>query len=429
MKPAYDHQGAQVHLGDCVDVMRGMDADSFHAVVCDPPYALTFMGREWDTYGALDFEVWCKEWATEALRVTRPGGHLIAFGATRTHHRLMAGIEDAGWEVRDCGVHLYRSGFPKSLDVSKAIDRAAGAKREVVSFDPSKARPNKESYAKVPAHMAQAGTGGLTGVQDNGATATAPATDAARQWQGWGTALKPAIEMWVLARKPLSERTVAANVQRWGCGGLNVDGCRAPAEGGDEPKRWSSPRGGIWRTDSEAEGVLETSDLGRWPANALTLEPDPELRHFRAAGGQIADYPKAGSAEKPWGGSSSAAILPKTRQCNVCGSRAKAAGSEHGRSWPTCGHEDWSWVVPQTSVDSELHPTVKPLALMRHLVRLVTPPGGSVLDPFAGTGTTLEAALIEGFTAVGIEREAGYLELIKRRLSKPIETTLFGGAA
>ena len=196
---------ASVIVGDCIEAMRAMPENSIDAIVTDPPYGLGFMGKAWDALPP------GKPWADECLRVLKPGGHLVAFGGTRTVHRLTCAIEDAGFEIRDMGVWCYWQGFPKSLDVSKAIDAAAGAEREVVGQGVS----GRTSIM-----------GGLQGVSgEPGHTITAPATPAARTWQGYGTALKPAHEPWVLARKPLSG-TVAANVLEWGTGALNIDGCR-----------------------------------------------------------------------------------------------------------------------------------------------------------------------------------------------------------
>ena len=201
-----------LYHGDNLQVMAGLPENHVHAVVTDPPYGLEFMGRDWDTVagGPKAFEEWSKKWAQEAFRVLRPGGHLIAFGATRTHHRLMVGIEDAGFEIRDMGVWMYRSGFPKSMDVSLAIDKAAGAERS----DRVTVNGSNRVYAPT------------VGVTDRGVPVTADAVE----WDGWGTGLKPAIEPWVLARKPLSEPTVSENVTRWGTGALNIDAARVPGE-------------------------------------------------------------------------------------------------------------------------------------------------------------------------------------------------------
>lgn len=347
--------------GDLFDRLPELDADSIDAVVCDPPYALGFMGKAWDRHTAAEFGGWCERWAREALRVVKPGGYLVAFGGTRTHHRLMAGLEDAGWEIRDCGVWLYRSGFPKSLDVSKAIDRAHGEERP----DRRTAEPGGNRVFQP-----------TVGVEDKGT----PVTRDVATWDGWGTALKPAVEPWVLARRPLSEGTVAANVLRWGTGALNIDGCR-PETTEEERAAWPS-WAGVPNSESAPVGPVRTEPAqpdpaGRWPANVVTLEDDEDLRYFRAAAGQVVDVPKAGSDEKPWDST------PADADSN-----------------------------------DDLHPTVKPLALMRHLCRLVTPPGGTVLDPFAGSGTTGEAALIEGYDAVLVESHGPYVELIRRRLAR-----------
>lgn len=387
--------------------------------------------------GMLAFGEWVRQWALHALRVVKPGGHLIAFGGSRTHHRLMAGLEDAGWEIRDCGVWLYRTGFPKSLDVGKALDARAGAERPVVGI--------AEHTRKGPPDESTSGSWAEPAV----APVTAPATPEAAEWDGWGTALKPAIEPWVLARRPITERNIAENVLRYGTGALNVDACRAPAEDGGRPTlvNYSGPSAGVYGdglTGSAADGL---TDEGRWPANVVTLEDDEDLRFFRAAVGAVADYSKASTAEKPWdtGNASIAQArcrhcgLPALRRCDCPTPKWEHADAGSALSGYICeaGHRQQfgsatcnrcgAPVTHHEGVGDHLHPTVKPLALMAHLIRLVTPPGGTVLDPFAGTGTTGEAALIEGVNAVLIEREPcgecdpscpDYLSLIHRRVAR-----------
>ena len=274
--------------GDCVEEMRQLPETSVHAVVTDPPYGINFMGKAWDGAaitaaakseprdhpqtnersasmhaGRYDlsanaaFGAWCETWLTECLRVLKPGGHLLAFGGTRTWHRLAVAVEDAGFEIRDSMAWLYGAGFPKSLDVSKAIDRAAGALAH-------------ESKGFIVAGQ----TGKLINPPTKGYVPPAPATDAAKQWQGWGTALKPAFEPIVVARKPLTG-TVAANVLEHGTGALNVDGCRI---GSDEDTRRNARGGdnGLGGTgtfqirERRAEDMPETS--GRWPANVILDE-------------------------------------------------------------------------------------------------------------------------------------------------------------
>ena len=251
--------------GDCLEVMRGMADNSVDAVVTDPPYGLSFMGKKWD-YDVPSVEVWA-----ECLRVLKPGGHLLAFAGTRTQHRMAVRIEDAGFEIRDMIAWVYGSGFPKSLDVSKAIDKAAGAEPIDLGQSPNwreSKRDNGQSMGSVP----------------NEARITAPATDAARKWQGWGTALKPSYEPVTVARKPLVG-TVAANVLEHGTGALNIDGCRVAtgdklgggmvskgrpcvSEGWDRPWMHDAAVTEAKKLES-AEKVAKAQDLGRWPANLI----------------------------------------------------------------------------------------------------------------------------------------------------------------
>ena len=205
--------------GDCLEVMAKLPESCIDSIVTDPPYGLSFMGKNWD-HGVPGVEFW-----EQALRVIKPGGHMLAFGGTRTHHRLMVAIEDAGWEIRDCLMWVYGSGFPKSLNVGKAIDREAGAEREVIGR-------NSTSRGIKPGAHNYVGAGVWCKA---GHDITAPSTDAAKQWEGWGTALKPAWEPIVLCRKPISESTIAKNVVKWGTGALNIDGCRVGGERSDWP--------------------------------------------------------------------------------------------------------------------------------------------------------------------------------------------------
>ena len=227
MTPYYSDDSVTLYHGDCRDVIASLPSNSLDACVTDPPYELGFMGRKWDASGiAYDKWLWAEVW-----RVLKPGAHLIAFSGTRTYHRLAVAIEDAGFEIRDQIGWLYGSGFPKSLDVSKAIDKAAGAEREVLGYT-ANARPNRVGKETK-----------LSGAQTIGGEITAPATDAARQWQGWGTALKPALEPITVARKPLIG-TVAENVLAHGTGGINVDGCRVEGLLDGYPMRFAKTKGG-----------------------------------------------------------------------------------------------------------------------------------------------------------------------------------------
>ena len=284
-----------IHHADVLDALRAMPDNSFHGCLTDPPYGLSFMGHQWD-HGVPSAEVW-----REVLRVLRPGAALLAFGGTRTFHRLTCAIEDAGFEVRDCLMWLYGSGFPKSHDVSKAIDREAGAVREVVGQKWAERYPNGPGGNTFS--VAEESDGSRTAERT---TITAPATEAARQWEGHGTALKPAWEPIILARKPL-EGTVAANVQRWGCGALAIDASRVGTGGGDDYGRSAANATG---TVSAHEGfggkafkIAERSGeyasaLGRWPANVI-LSHSPDCvevgtREVVNRGGNRGTNPNAG---------------------------------------------------------------------------------------------------------------------------------------
>jgi site-specific DNA-methyltransferase (adenine-specific) len=462
-------------IGDCVEVLKEFPENHFDACVTDPPYGLEFMGKEWDRLwsdpdpsfevrpkggtGPFDrrrasfgtdtkaMQTWHTAWAREVLRVLKPGAHLLAFGGTRTHHRLTCALEDAGFEIRDCLMWLYGSGFPKSLDVSKAIDKAAGAEREVVRTirkTPSAASENMNEGWRRPWAEDHPKTMDLT----------APATDAAKQWSGWGTALKPAWEPIILARKPL-QGTVAENVLKWGTGGLNVDGGRI--ESGTEHMRGTvgpaknSTIYGAGAGLTPKEGFVATdSPLGRWPANLILDEESAAMLDEQSGEREGPGGPaKSGSATAWPGGEFQGTIYPKeTGGASRFFYTAKADRDEreegipgrvlrprHGRQGARS--DDPNGLrrfmddtrepgkpggmnprnLPASVARANFHPTVKPLDLMRYLVRLVTPPSGLVLDPFLGSGTTLLACRLEGFSGFGIEKEAEYEEIIKGRMS------------
>jgi site-specific DNA-methyltransferase (adenine-specific) len=408
-------KGVEFHPGDSRYVLKTIPDCSIASIVTDPPYSLVsivkrfgganaapakgneaymrasagFMGKQWDT-GETAFSV---EFWAECLRVLKPGGHVVAFGGTRTHHRLTCAIEDAGFEIRDTLGFLFGTGFPKSHDISKGIDRAAGVERQIVSQGAAVKRmipgadQNKSGWEK-----------------NNGReyvpTVTSAATDAAIRWQGFGTALKPAMELIALARKPLIG-TVAQNVLLHGTGAINIDGCRV--ESADNPMSWETPRGGIWATGSTATAERKQSNKGRWPANVILDGSEEVVAAFpdlHGAGSQR-DEPGGGEfkSDNGWGGVGA----------GLKGFRIGDSGSA-ARFFYTA----------KADADDRLgskHPTVKPVDLMQWLCRLVTPPGGTILDPFAGTGTTGEAAFREGFNAVLIEAEAEYQADIRRRMA------------
>ena len=344
-----------VRHGDCKEIIATLADESVHAIVTDPPYELGFMGKKWDASGiAYDVQLW-----TECLRVLKPGGHLLAFGGTRTYHRMACAIEDAGFEIRDSIHWLYASGFPKSHNVALSIDKMNGHKNR------GRAIPTASTFQASDIEQKNKLTSNPVGPY-------VAKSDVSRQWEGWGTGLKPAHEPIVVARKPLVG-TVAANVTEHGTGALNIDGARIQYESESDKRKMAAgveairKRGGVmqnsWKNSSDLSGANPASENGRWPANVIT----------------------DGSIDAEW-----------VRYFFT----AKASKGERNAG---------------ATIENR-HPTVKPLALMRYLVRLVTPPGGTVLEPFAGSGTTLAAAILEGFDAIGCELTDDYLPTIENRI-------------
>ena len=363
----------RVICGDCVDVMKTFNDNSIDAIVCDPPYGIDFMNRKWDNDVPRD------DWSAECFRILKPGGHLIAFSATRTFHRLGTVVENAGFEVRDTINWLYFSGFPKSHDISKQIDKMKGVEREVIAID---------TKYNEPSGIVSAGRSERVLVDRK---ITKPSTKEAEYWEGYGTALKPSFEPAILARKPLSEKNIAANVLKWGTGGLNIDDCRFgygdPCWVGpqhDHSNQWNKPT--IGSTQAFVYGEMGQRDLnlkndiskykpekGRWPAN-------------------IYQCPKVSRSEREEG-------------CEELSSKMATNGAGPG-----------GWNEKEVK---NIHPTVKPIKLMRWLARLVMPPSKDavLLDTFAGSGSTLVAAEKEGFNSIGIEMNPEYVDIIRARLS------------
>jgi site-specific DNA-methyltransferase (adenine-specific) len=375
-----------LHLGDCLEVMRTMPDCSVDAVVTDPPYGLAFMGKRWD-YDVPSVEIWA-----ECLRVLKPGGHLLAFAGTRTQHRMAVRIEDAGFEIRDLIMWVYGSGFPKSHDISKAIDRMAGAEREVVG-----PRVYGDGHVQNSTKLAPP-IGTFERTQDERLD-TAPATPEAQQWAGFGTALKPALEPVTMARKPL-QGTVAANVLEHGTGALNVDGCRVGTNDG-----LGRPYGGenkVYGSYGMERGTRTGDALtGRWPANLIHDGSDEVVGLFPAEARSSCGGGKAANAKAGYSGGFRPDHDSSANQYFDTGSAAR-----------------FFYTAKATRAERQgvTHPTVKPLDLMAYLCRLVTPPGGIVLDPFMGSGTTIKAALSEGFNAIGIERDPAYFAMAQHRM-------------
>ena len=367
----------KLHCKDNIEVLRSMPDNSIDSIVTDPPYGIDFMNKTWDS------SVPGNEWSEECLRVLKPGGHIISFAATRTIHKLVTNLENAGFEVRDTINWLYFSGFPKSLDLSKAIDKHFGVEREVIGLGPPK---------KTVSHCMNNSGQNKLGAQKK--FLSGPATKEAEEADGWGTALKPSFEPATLCRKPLSEKSVSLNWLKWKTGGLNINGCRFSY--GDPcwvgPNDEVGPRSIGGYQDQYVGGKIKnpisTNDPGaRWPAN-------------------IYQCPKASRGEREEG----CEDMQKTKGAAIQhhGENSKGLNSPRAGAGRTA------------SEVANIHPTVKPIKLMRWLVRLVTPPGGTVLDTFLGSGTTMIAAEKEGIRCIGIEREPKYCDIIRARVESAI---------
>lgn len=404
---------------DCVEAMAAMEAESVDAVVCDPPYEIAFMGRSWDQRGvAFDPGTW-----REALRVLKPGGHLLAFGGTRTFHRLTCAVEDAGFEIRDCLMWLYGTGFPKSLDVSKAIDKAAGAEREAVGYYTMPTDSDAGNAGKVLRSVGSENGLNAPTAGREGTVITAPATLEAKRWSGWGTALKPAWEPIIVARKPLIG-TVAANVLAYGTGALNIDASRigVGAGGGRDGEPSAARR---YTTEGSTNfaatpGPRGGDAAGRWPANVV-LDPDAaEILDEQTGTLTSGSGPLKRNVDK---------------FCNVYG--AFAGGDEPADAlYGDSGGASRFFYCAKPSrkerdagVERNSHPTVKPIALMRWLVKLITPPDGLVLDPFVGSGTTGIAAVLEGFRFIGIDNDASYVQIADARIASALLRSVLDAAA
>jgi site-specific DNA-methyltransferase (adenine-specific) len=421
--------------GDCIEQMRQLPPNSVDSIVTDPPYELGFMGKSWDSTGiAYSVKMW-----DEALRVLKPGGHLLAFSGSRTYHRMACAIEDAGFEIRDQIMWVYGSGFPKSMDVSKAIDKQAGVEREVVgqTMHARKGVAEAEDRSTVAA-----GAYGEARLGD----VTVPTTDKAKQWEGWGTALKPAHEPIVLARKPLIG-TVATNVIIHGTGALNIDGSRVKGLT-EKELNWTPQR---QHSENPLQiGGAKSGDVfsmykeeGRWPANFIHDGSDEVVELFpdKAGGGfgkrgalnggatewgfkgemQEVGYGDSGSAARFFYCAKASKKDRNEGLDDFAGKEVGTKGNGLARTCASCSAStlqgcecpDRTYVNPTRA---NHHPTVKPTDLMRYLVRMVTPPNGTVLDPFMGSGSTGKAAVLERFSFIGIDQSADYLEIATARI-------------
>ena len=477
-------------LGDCLDKLKELEDNSIDSIVTDPPYGLAFMGKKWD-YDVPSQEIW-----EECMRVLKPGGYLLAFAGSRTYHRMAVRIEDAGFEIRDQIMWIYGSGFPKSMDISKQIDKKGGTigknivvlKQKLIELVDKSGKTRKNidkecgfratNYLTLPKKDKKPdpwvnilptddkwnkikevlGAGDefddifvsakreVIGIQTKARSEnssftmptmgditeykswdiTAPATDLAKKWEGWGTALKPAHEPIVMARKPLSEKTVVDNVLEWGTGGINIDESRIRIDLENEDRARSKntiqKTSGIGFTGNKKdsqETPLYNLEQGRFPANIIFDEEAGKLLDGQIEGGASRFFycPKTSKTDRNEGlehledkyyaaGNQAKAEL-KRGNTDFNANKGKGRDERHNHN--------------QVGVSKNNHPTVKPTDLMLYLIRLVTPKGGTTLDPFMGSGSTGKAAVKGGFEFVGIEREEEYMEIATARIQYEID--------
>ena len=432
----------ELHNGDCKEVLKSLPDNSVDSIVTDPPYELGFMGKSWDSTGiANDATMWA-----ECLRVLKPGGHLLAFSGTRTYHRMASAIEDAGFEIRDMIEWVYGSGFPKSLNIGKKIDQIQGNEREVIGkkIDLSTGRP-------MSAKQAKAGNGKNINegwdrpwrADDRHCEEMTLLTKGTSEWEGWGTALKPAHEPICMARKPISEKTVAENCLKWGTGGINIDESRV----GIEERTYSGANMLMeerpWNINQNEKPTFTVN--GRFPANLIHDGSDEVVACFPETGKSISSKRGADRNGNVYGmynecdtvrgyddnGGSAARFFksilyyPKASKSE----RNKGCdGLEEKQGGGMKGTELQTLLTGSGNIRNNMmknnHPTVKPVKLMEYLIEMVTPENGTVLDPFMGSGTTGVAAVNLNRNFIGIELDAGYFEIAKKRINQAKQTLL-----
>lgn len=456
----------QIYNTDCLEALKQMEDNSVDSVVTDPPYGINFMGKKWD-YDVPSVEIW-----QEILRVLKPGGHALVACGTRTQHRMAVNLEDSGFEIRDLVAWVYGTGFPKNQDISKQIDKTNGGTgrskkfvewyrenglsqkktNEIIGKSDvgshylrldQPAIPTPEIWAKLRTYIkveipewvdklverieAEREVVGISKKShpDNHLNAssfaqgrttrshpkiTAPSTEAANQWEGWGTALKPSMELWTLVRKPLGERNIAENVLKWGTGGINIDECRVEYENkgdissnplmrkktGAKINYGKDTKPSAYKLKKE-KGEMNINEQGRFPANFIHDGSEEVTNNFPNGSSRFFYCAKAGKKERNMGLES-------------------FEGKENSGSYKF--REDGSLDGKPTQAKPNYHPTVKPIVLMKYLCRLITPKGGVVLDPFIGSGTTGIAAKEEGFNFIGVEHSEEYCEIAEARLNK-----------
>jgi site-specific DNA-methyltransferase (adenine-specific) len=409
-------------LGDNIQSLQKLPDNSVDSIVTDPPYGLSFMGKKWD-YDVPSVEFW-----KEVYRVLKPGGHVLSFGGTRTYHRMVVNIEDAGFEIRDQIMWLYGSGFPKSHNIGKAVDKLQGNDREVVGVKTDGAYSAGTKNKGIGEIDKLGGKEREVRGEDFGKI-----TKGQSPYEGWGTALKPANEPICVARKPLSEKSVAENVLKWGTGGINIDGCRVGSE--IIETNMKNTKGGLYNLGNEdrTNEVENTFNEGRFPANIILDEiagelldeqsglvnqghwPKGSVKGFGDFGGGSSSYEGVGKKDKTKSGASrffyQAKVSKAERNMGLDEFEDKVIeGRDAGQDERAVAYKK------RPTPTKNVHPTVKPVALMAYLCRLITPPNGIVLDPFMGSGSTGIAARLEGFKFCGMEMDKDYFKIAESRI-------------
>jgi DNA modification methylase len=399
----------KIYCMDCLEGLKQLPDNTVECVITDPPYGLSFMGKKWD-YDVPSIEIW-----GECFRVLKPGGYLLAFAGTRTQHRMAVRIEDAGFEIRDMIAWVYGSGFPKSLNIGKAVDKLQGNEREVVGDNKYKSRrPNPMN-----------GTSYVMNETKWDCTKNLIDTKGTSEWEGWGTALKPALEPITVARKPLSEKTVAENCLKWGTGGINIDECRVGTTGGETHKGGFQKEYVGDKVDYENHGVeTDLTPKGRFPANLIHDGSDEVLHCFPDVDeNELADKSKQ---QTIFGGLIEKQMINSSRffYCAKASKDERNKGCEEleEKIKPLMGEfkNNPGRITPKSSPTPRAnhHPTVKPIALMEYLIKLVSREGATVLDPFMGSGTTAVACKQRNRNFIGFEISEEYCKIAEARLKK-----------
>ena len=380
----------KLYNAECLEKLKDLKDNSVDSIVTDPPAGISFMGKAWDgdKGGRDQWIAWMQEIATECNRVLKAGGHALVWAIPRTSHWTATSWENAGFEVRDIVAHIFGTGFPKSLNIGKSVDKLQGNVRKEINYKYQSRIPNGRSGLGI------SGNNNLQIRKQNGDT------KGNSKWEGWGTALKPAREDWILLRKPLSEKTIASNVLKWGCGGINIDGSRVMTE--EDTSRKCTTKG-HFGSDKIEQRTNGGNTQGRFPANIILDDSDEVLAGF--------PYTKSGGGDK----------IPKkddimfgVKRNNIRDKKFKNTVSNQGSA------ARFFYCAKANKLDREIgnnHPTIKSTKLMQYLVKLITPINGTCLDPFMGSGSTGKACILEGFGFIGIEREEDYFNIAKARIN------------